>query len=367
MLKAFRPRTANKVDPGGHPSRPDDRPLGRDPRAPPRAEPPGRVRDCKRRGGRLPGFLPRATKIARPPRDPASRRRGRRAGTFRRRSEPLTRRSSRQEGRDPRTEGTCTSFRRAPPTRRSTSWRKRGSGVLATTGGVCFPMLNEGARGRRLAPRTPTSQLAWLPAPAAGGDRPNVGFPRSSRCSSRNGVTGGLPPSRARVPYEVLIAPSRQRAGGPAKRFFWRLHCACSRRSSAGCTRSAGEPASSRLNALAARRPCHWAPRALFPRTTRAWQGSSSAAGVYIDAVAPEEAAAELRGGLGAYSPDGFRARTVFLVAKSAEPASIAATEVQALVLSPALISITVSTCVHVRRSAAFFFPWSGIWALFVQ
>ena len=77
--------------------------------------------------------------------------------------------------------------------------------------GFCFPILNEGRDAGASLPHS-HSQLAWLPAPA-----PSVvaerGLPAVVDVIERDGVAAGCPIA-SRVPYEVLIAPSRAETGG---------------------------------------------------------------------------------------------------------------------------------------------------------
>jgi UDPglucose--hexose-1-phosphate uridylyltransferase len=163
------------------------------------------------------------------------------------------------------------------------AWQRRARDV----GGICFPLINEGHdAGASL--RHSHSQLAWLPAPA-----PTVvaerGLPELIEVLTRDGLTAGCPVA-SRVPYEILIAPSRAEPDGlrsdllaPALRLLAELV----RR----LQRIRGESVVP-LNAWLHDGP-HWHLE-LFPRTTRL-AGLELGAGVYIDAVAPEQAAAELR------------------------------------------------------------------------
>jgi UDPglucose--hexose-1-phosphate uridylyltransferase len=105
----------------------------------------------------------------------------------------------------------------------------------------------------------------------------------------RDGVTAGCPVA-SRVPYELLIAPSRAERNGlesdllaPALRLLAEL----ARR----LQRIRGD-ALVPLNAWLHDGP-HWHLE-VFPRITRL-AGLELGAGVYIDAVAPEDAAAALR------------------------------------------------------------------------
>ena len=162
------------------------------------------------------------------------------------------------------------------------AWQRRAG----DEGGFCFPILNEGHGAGASLPHS-HSQLAWLPAPA-----PLViaerGLPAVIEVLERDGVTAGCPVA-SRAPYELLIAPSRAEADGlrsdllaPALRLLAELV----RR----LQRIRGE-ALVPLNAWLHDGP-HWHLE-VFPRTTRL-AGLELGAGVYIDSVAPESAAAEL-------------------------------------------------------------------------
>lgn len=163
------------------------------------------------------------------------------------------------------------------------AWQRRARDA----GGICFPLLNEGHdAGSSL--RHSHSQLAWLPAPA-----PAVvaerGLPEVIEVLEQGGVTAGCPVA-SRVPYEVLIAPTRGEPDGlrsdllaPALRVLAELV----RR----LQRIRGEELVP-LNAWLHDGP-EWHLE-LFPRTTRL-AGLELGAGVYIDAVSPEDAAGALR------------------------------------------------------------------------
>jgi UDPglucose--hexose-1-phosphate uridylyltransferase len=163
------------------------------------------------------------------------------------------------------------------------AWQRRARDA----GGICFPLVNEGHEAGASLPHS-HSQLAWLPGPA-----PSVvaerGLPETIEVISRDGVTAGCPVA-SRVPYEVLIAPARSEPEGlrsdllaPALRLLAELV----RR----LQRIRGETVVP-LNAW-----LHDGPQwhiELFPRTTRL-AGLELGAGVYIDAVAPEQAALDLK------------------------------------------------------------------------
>jgi UDPglucose--hexose-1-phosphate uridylyltransferase len=163
------------------------------------------------------------------------------------------------------------------------AWQRRARDI----GGTCFPILNEGHAAGASLPHS-HSQLAWLPGPA-----PSViaerGVPEMHLVLERDGVTAGCPIA-SRVPYELLIAPSRSEPDGlrsdllaPALRVLAELV----RR----LQRIRGEQLVP-LNAWLHDGP-HWHLE-LFPRTTRL-AALELGAGVYINPVPPERAAAELR------------------------------------------------------------------------
>jgi UDPglucose--hexose-1-phosphate uridylyltransferase len=114
------------------------------------------------------------------------------------------------------------------------------------------------------------------------------GLPQLIELLERDGVTAGCPVA-SRVPYEVLIAPTQAEADGlrsdllaPALRLLAELIRRLQRVRGAELVP---------LNAWLHDGP-HWHLE-LFPRTTRL-AGLELGAGVYIDPVAPERAAAEL-------------------------------------------------------------------------
>jgi UDPglucose--hexose-1-phosphate uridylyltransferase len=162
------------------------------------------------------------------------------------------------------------------------AWQRRAREV----GGICFPLLNEGYDAGSSLPHT-HSQLAWLPAPAPAlvAER---GLPRLVPVLERGGLQAGCPVA-SRVPYELVIAPAEAEGDGlrstllaPALRLLAELV----RR----LQRLHGQPLVP-LNAWLHDGP-HWHLE-LYPRTTRL-AGLELGAGVYIDPVAPEDAAAAL-------------------------------------------------------------------------
>ena len=163
------------------------------------------------------------------------------------------------------------------------AWQRRAREV----GGHCFPLINEGHEAGASLPHS-HSQLAWLPAPAplAVAER---GLPAVIEVVQRDGVTAGCPIA-SRVPYEVVIAPARSESHAlesdllaPALRLLAELVRRLQRVRNEELVP---------LNAWLHDGP-HWHLE-LFPRTTKL-AGLELGAGVYIDSVAPEEAAVALR------------------------------------------------------------------------
>jgi len=151
--------------------------------------------------------------------------------------------------------------------------------------GVVFPLVNEGRAAGASLPHS-HSQLAWLPErpPAVAVER---GLPEVEPILARDGLVAGCPRA-SRVPYELQVAPERAEAEGlrsdllgPALRLLGelvrRLHSVL------------GDELP--LNAWL-HDGVHWHLE-LLPRTTTL-AGLELGAGVWIDAVPPERAAAEL-------------------------------------------------------------------------
>jgi UDPglucose--hexose-1-phosphate uridylyltransferase len=162
------------------------------------------------------------------------------------------------------------------------AWQRRAS----DTGGICFPLLNEGREAGASLPHS-HSQLAWLPAPAPAAEAER-GLPAIVEVLERDGVVACCPVA-SRVPFELLLVPSSP--GGdwrtderlaPALRLLAELL----RR----LQRIRGETLVP-VNAWLHDRPA-WHIEVL-PRTTRL-AGLELGAGVYINPEAPERAAREL-------------------------------------------------------------------------
>jgi UDPglucose--hexose-1-phosphate uridylyltransferase len=162
------------------------------------------------------------------------------------------------------------------------AWQRRARDA----GGRCMPILNEGREAGASLPHS-HSQLAWLPAPAPSAVAER-GLPEVIRVLERDGVTAGCPVA-SRVPYEVLIAPLGGEGEALRSEFLapaLRLLAELVRR----LQRIRGETLVP-LNAWLHDGP-HWHLE-LFPRVTRL-AGLELGAGVYVNPVAPEQAAEEL-------------------------------------------------------------------------
>ena len=162
------------------------------------------------------------------------------------------------------------------------AWQRRARDI----GGTVFPIVNEGHEAGASLPHS-HSQLAWLPGPppAVLAER---GLPDTVAIFERGGLLVGCPRA-SRVPYEVQIAPARSEPEAlrsdllaPALRLLAELVRRIQR------VRGEATP----FNAW-----IHDGPRwhlELVPRTTR-FAGLELGAGVYINPVPPEDAAAALR------------------------------------------------------------------------
>jgi UDPglucose--hexose-1-phosphate uridylyltransferase len=183
-----------------------------------------------------------------------------------------------------------TSLRQLEPEEVETAfgvWRERMR--THATSPYVHVIVNEGRDAGASLPHS-HSQLAWLPGPppAVVAER---GLPEGEVVVERDGLVARCPRA-SRVPYEVQIAPERPEADAlrsdllaPALQLLAELI----RRIQA----IRGEPTP--LNAwLHEGTPWHLE---LLPRTTRL-AGLELGASVYINPVAPEEAAAALRGGV---------------------------------------------------------------------
>jgi UDPglucose--hexose-1-phosphate uridylyltransferase len=162
------------------------------------------------------------------------------------------------------------------------AWQRRARDV----GGTMFAFVNEGQEAGASLPHT-HSQLAWLPGPPPGvlGER---GLPECEPILELDGLVAGAPRA-SRVPYEVQIAPRRAEPEGLRSELLGpalRLLAELVRR----IRRAHGGPFP--FNAWL-HEGMHWHLE-LVPRTTKL-AGLELGAGVYINALAPEQAAAALR------------------------------------------------------------------------
>jgi len=162
------------------------------------------------------------------------------------------------------------------------AWQRRARDA----GGIVFAIVNEGHEAGASLPHS-HSQLAWLPEPppAAAGER---GLPEREPFLERDGVVASCPRA-SRVPYEVLVAPARPEPDGLRSELLapaLRLLAEAVRR----IERARGErtPFNAWLH-----QGGHWHLE-LLPRTTRL-AGLELGAGVYVNPLPPEEAAAALR------------------------------------------------------------------------
>jgi UDPglucose--hexose-1-phosphate uridylyltransferase len=162
------------------------------------------------------------------------------------------------------------------------AWQRRAR----DEGGVVFAFVNEGRAAGASLPHS-HSQLAWLP------DRPPAvtaekGLPEIDPVLARDGLVAGCPLA-SRVPYELQVAPESQEPDGLRSELL------------GPALRLVGELVGRVHRVLGERAPLnvwlheggHWHFE-LLPRTTTL-AGLELGAGVWIDQVPPEQAAAELR------------------------------------------------------------------------
>jgi UDPglucose--hexose-1-phosphate uridylyltransferase len=163
------------------------------------------------------------------------------------------------------------------------AWRLRRE---AAPGGYLHALVNEGREAGSSLPHT-HSQLAWLPdAPANTQDA--VDRERWSVVAEEDGLVIACPWA-SRIPYEMVIAPAAPRADAFADELL------------APALRLAGS-AARRLHAVADAAPltlglhdsADWHFE-LLPRLT-VLAGLELGADVYVNTLAPEQAATELRG-----------------------------------------------------------------------
>lgn len=158
------------------------------------------------------------------------------------------------------------------------AWRRRAE---AEPGNV-FPLLNEGREAGASRPHS-HSQLVWLPAPL-----PERASPRGDAFLERDGLAA-MCPWASRVPYETVIAPVEREPNGLASPLLapaLRLLAELVRR-----LHDLEGPAP--LNAWLEHGDDDWRI-VLLPRLT-GLAGLELGAGIFVNTLAPEEAAARLK------------------------------------------------------------------------
>lgn len=166
------------------------------------------------------------------------------------------------------------------------AWQRRARDA----GGICFPFVNEGHDGGASLPHS-HSQLAWLPAPppAAVAEK---GLQAVEEVVAHDGLVAGCPVA-SRVAYELLVFPEKQEADGlRSQRLGAALRLVGDLVARLHRVRGGLTPLNVWLHsAVPGAERWHLE---IFPRTTRL-AGLELGAGVFVDPVAPETAAAQLR------------------------------------------------------------------------
>jgi UDPglucose--hexose-1-phosphate uridylyltransferase len=163
------------------------------------------------------------------------------------------------------------------------AWRRRA----ADEPGYVFPLLNEGREAGASLPHS-HSQLVWLPRPP-----PLRMRPRGETILEWNGLVAASPWA-SRVPYETVVGPAEPDDDALASPYLaptLKLLAELVRR----LQRLEGHVP---LNAWIERRPNDWS-LVLFPRLN-VLAGLELGAGIYVNTLAPEEAAERLRTAAGA-------------------------------------------------------------------
>jgi UDPglucose--hexose-1-phosphate uridylyltransferase len=158
------------------------------------------------------------------------------------------------------------------------AWRRRA----ADEPGYVFPLLNEGREAGASLPHS-HSQLIWLPeAP------PERARPRAELVFERDSLTVGCPWA-SRVPYETVIGPAE-----PDDDALASPHLAPALKLLAELVRRLQKlEGQVPLNVWIERGPNDWSV-VLFPRLN-VLAGLELGAGIYVNTLAPEEAAVRLR------------------------------------------------------------------------
>jgi len=169
------------------------------------------------------------------------------------------------------------------------AWQRRAAAARAEGFGYVHALVNEGREAGSSLPHT-HSQLAWFrdvpPAPAAEQDAAQL--LAGAVVLERDGLVL-VSPNAARLPYELVIAPTSREAGAFTSPLL------------APALRLLAE-AIRRVHAIAPDAPLNawvhdvsWWHVELLPRLN-VLAGIELGAGVYINSVAPEKAAERLRG-----------------------------------------------------------------------
>jgi len=159
------------------------------------------------------------------------------------------------------------------------AWRRRA----ADEPGYVFPLLNEGREAGASLPHS-HSQLAWLPEPA-----PPRARPRAETVFERDDLLVACPWA-SRVPYETVIGPSEPEADALNS---FRLAPALTLLADVVRRLQRLEAGPVPLNAWLESSQTDWR-LVLFPRLN-ALAGLELGAGIYVNTLAPEEAADRLR------------------------------------------------------------------------
>jgi UDPglucose--hexose-1-phosphate uridylyltransferase len=158
------------------------------------------------------------------------------------------------------------------------AWRRRA----ADEPGHVFPLLNEGREAGASLVHS-HSQLVWLPEPA-----PVRARPRTEIVFERDGLTVACPWA-SRVPYETVIAPTEPEAAA-----FQSVRLASALKLLAEIVRRLQRlEGQVPLNAWLEQSPGDWR-LVLFPRLNKL-AGLELGAGIHVNTLAPEEAAARIR------------------------------------------------------------------------
>jgi UDPglucose--hexose-1-phosphate uridylyltransferase len=158
------------------------------------------------------------------------------------------------------------------------AWRRRS----AAEPGYVFPLLNDGRDAGASLPHS-HSQLVWLPAPA-----PARARPRGETVFERDGLVVACPWA-SRVPYETVIGPSEPEADALKS-----LRLAPALKLLADLVRRLQHlEGQVPLNVWLEQSPDDWR-LVVFPRLN-ILAGLELGAGIFVNTVPPEEAAARLR------------------------------------------------------------------------